>query len=325
MNLRKYHNIAKIFSMCLSLQTMGGCALIYEYDSCPDGFSVRSDWRYAPDASPESMAYIFFSTTSDRDIWRFDLPGREGGRLVLPDGEYSLLCLNDDSGTVLVSDPTSYGLMTATTLPARLYGDREGPDSLGNEAVMACCTQLWYQAVDKMLLSGDGVRWTAATGDSLEFSPSRTLTVYPRPAMASYTFEITDVENLDGISHMCAAITGMASRLSLCDGERQGPAVTLPLPARRDGSSTVTGSFLTFGLPASSSEVNELRLFVWLTDGRALSYAFDVSGQTRDAPDPMNVHIRVGGISLPPSTPAVGGAFDVSVDGWIETVINIDS
>ena len=43
---------------------VSGCCLIYDYDNCPpeseDDFDVDSDWKYAPAAQPEGMAYVFF-------------------------------------------------------------------------------------------------------------------------------------------------------------------------------------------------------------------------------------------------------------------------
>ena len=65
-----------------------------------------------------------------------------------------------------------------------------------------------------------------------------------------------------------------------------------------------------------------LSLYVWLADGRKFCYGFDVSGQTRAAADPLNVDIVVSGLELPEP---VGGGFDVSVDGWVTTIINIQS
>ena len=316
--------VLSLLAWCMSLLAVCSCSLIYDYDNCPDEFSVASDWREAPTAEPEGMAYIFFADDT-RDFWRYDFPGSYGGVVPLPDGCYHAIGFNDDTSATIISEPSDgFRGMKASTYRSRLYDSvGGGPDSLGTEPVVACPDQLWMQAIDEVTLTDDGVRWRADGSASMEYCPNKILTLFPRAMMASYTYEITDIKNLSGVRRMCAAMTGMASELSLCDGVRCLPAATLPVKAARQSDTSVAGSFLTIGLPAENAVENNLVLYVWLTDGRKFSYAFDVTDQTRNAPDAMNVHIKVGGIDLPESSPAGEGAFDVSVDGWVETIINI--
>ncbi len=325
--LRCINKIITILLSGVSLSATGGCSMIYDYDTCPDSFIVQSDWKYAPQASPESMAYLFFPDKGE-GCWRYDFPGRQGGEAPIPDGKYHVLSFNDDSNVTIISDPDcGYRGIKAYTCCSKLYESLGGgPDSLGNQQVSACPTQLWCQAIDSMQLSANGVYWSAPGSKKQSFSPQKILTVYPRPTMASYSYEINDVSGLDGVRRMCAAISGMASELSLCDMTRAGAPVTLPLKAERSGETDIYGEFLTVGTINSSTVPNRLLLYVWLTDGRKFSYSFDVTGQARNAPDPMNVHIKVSGIELPQSTPSDSdGAFDVNVDGWVEIIIDINA
>lgn len=271
------------------------------------------------------MAYMFFSTTTS-DVWRYDFPGRQGGEVPLPDGEYRALCLNDDSAATLLSDPAfGYYSMTATTPPSTLYRSLGGPDSLADEKVRACPTQLWGQAIESVSLTDDGVNWRIGENDSLHFCGKKILTVFPRPMMATYSYEILDVSNLEGARTICAALSGMASTLYPALGRRTGPEVALPFGASKIDSTTIGGRFLSIGLPDKRRKPNTLWLYVWLTDGRKFNYAFDVTDQTRNARDPMNVHIKIRGLDLPASKPATEGGFDISVDGWIVDIIDINS
>jgi hypothetical protein len=98
------------FLFILTVALTSGCSLIYDYDDCPTesvgAFLVDSDWLYAPDADPEGMAYVFFPAEGEE--WRFDFPGRTGGEVKLPDGEYSVMAFNDDTSGVLFGRKGDY-------------------------------------------------------------------------------------------------------------------------------------------------------------------------------------------------------------------------
>lgn len=308
-----------------SLAAACSCSLIYDYDNCPDGFAVASDWMFAPDAEPESMAYLFFSQGTN-DVWRYDFQGRQGGEVPLPDGLYRSLSFNDDSGVTTISDPSDgYESMRATTPGTTLHLSLGGPDSLDGQKVRACPTQLWGQSIADVRLVDEGVYWKASATSDQKFSDEKILTYFPRPLMAKYTYEVRDIANLKGAKRITAALTGMASSLLLAGQERTGPPATLPFGAGKIDEASIGGNFLTIGLPENPSDPNYLWIYVWLTDGRKLSYRFDVTDQARKAPDPMNVHLMVAGIDLPESEPATEGGFDVNVDGWVVEIIDISS
>lgn len=316
----------RVAAVAAAAFVMSGCGIIYEYDDCHDAFRVESDWRYAPSAQPDGMAYMFFSTNG-ADFWRYDLPGRNGGELPLPTGQYRALCFNDDTSSVLMSDPEEgFGAMKVWTRDTQLLDepdDEDGSiDAVDGQRVVQCPDQMWSEAAEAMSLTGSEVSWTAS--GRVHSSDARIMTFYPRPVMPTYTCEITGITNLSGVRRMVGALSGMSSGIYLSDMSHEPECVALPLAVRRLTDSSVGGSCLTFGQPGGGNDVDcHLWLYVWLTDGTKLRYSFDVSEQVEAAPDPMDVYIKVGGIDLPESHPAGQGAFDVSVDGWVETVINI--
>lgn len=308
-----------------SLAAACSCSLIYDYDNCPDGFAVASDWAIAPEAEPESMAYMFFSWAT-ADVWRYDFPGRQGGEVPLPDGLYRSLCFNDDSAVTTISDPSEgYESIRATTPATTLHLSLGGPDSLDGQKVRSCPTQLWGQSIAEARLTDEGVSWTPYGSADKRFSDEKILTYYPHPLMARYSYEVSDIVNLKGARRITAALTGMASAIYLAREERTGPPATLPFGASKLTDTSIGGSFLSMGLPDHPTVANHLWIYVWLTDGRKFSYRFDVTDQARKAPDPMNVHLKVAGIDLPESEPATEGGFDVNVDGWVVEIIDINS
>lgn len=322
------------FLFILTVALTSGCSLIYDYNDCPTesvgAFLVDSDWLYAPDADPEGMAYVFFPAEGEE--WRFDFPGRTGGEVKLPDGEYSVMAFNDDTSGVLFGRKGDYDEFAFYCRKGGLYDglggtiDRPlGPDVTGQgESVEICPDMLWCGSCSSCDLRPDGVDVTRTAGASTDHSDKRLLVMYPRRIVAEYSFIVGDVSNLGGVAHVCASMSGMASYLRPSDMFR-GSAVTLPVKAVADGKSTISGNFLTYGLPSEGDAPNILSLYIWLADGQKLCYTFDVTGLARGASDPLHVAIRISGLDLPESGPPTGGGFDVSVEGWITTVINIKS
>lgn len=279
---------------------------------------VDYDWKDSPGASPEGMACYFFPINGG-DAWRFDLPGSEGGEVKLPTGKYGFVTFNDDSSDILIAPDDDYLTISATTFPASLFDGASGGSvdisslpqlaDVEDQKVMSCPDMMWSYATPRVDVK-------------LESRP-QVIPATPRQIVRQYHFDITDVENLDGAARICCAISGMTPSVSLSDMALSDVQVILPLRAYRQGGDAIHGDFLTFGPSAASGNVNYLFLFVWLTDGRRCIFRFDVTTQVVNAPDPMDVWLRVGGLTLPESDPAQGGAFDVTVDGWTTIIINL--
>lgn len=292
------------------------CGLIYDYNECDDfvvPFFVDPDWQYSPEASPKIMTYEFFPFSGG--VWRFDLPGKTGGEVDLPPGEYHFLSFNDENANILVRNPEDYATMECYCAPARLYdglGDKssligDNPETTAEgETVCRLPGMIWSDADDKV---------TVSNGEHK--------IVYPRRSVARYTYTVSDVTNLDGVRFMCASLGGVASGIRLSDRSRRYPLVTVPFKVTRVDETTLSDTFYTFGAPHSSDVSNILTLYFWLGDGRKINYRFDVTAQIHDAPDPFDVKIIVSGIDLPYSDSVTEGGFDVSIDGWETTVIDI--
>lgn len=300
---------------------------VYDHEDCPENLSLEivSDWQLASDASPGGMAYIFFP--HDGSVpWRFDFIGGAAGKVTLPVGAYSFLSYNDDTGTVIFSEESGYDGYQATTSAA----DSPGAACQGDESeqrVLRTPDRLWGCACSYVDLWYDGVRYTDTGEGTSEagsvFSSDFILTALQRPLTAHYTFCIEDVENLSAVSSVSATLSGMAGSLSLASGAKGRYPSTLLLKAAVLDSSTVGGSFYTFGIPHTPGVPNILSLFVVIKDGRRFCYRFDVSAQVRDAPDPMEVMLIVRGLTIESPSGGDGTGFDITVDGWQTITVNI--
>ncbi len=307
-------------SSCLCTATE---SCIYQYDNCPpETFSIVNNWGDAPDASPEGMAYFFFSVQGGQP-WRYDLPGREGGVIDLPDNDYNFLCYNNDTYHVRFEEDHGYDKYVAYTtelhtkyaLPSRSVSSSETP--------VECPDMMWGCSCRHVNLSPLRLEY-GNSPEALTITPERILPLAQKQLTARYSFDIYDVKNLDGVRVMSAMCSGLAGAINLACGQKENYPVRMPSAAGRADSTTIAGEFICFGIPEEPTVDNYLSLMVTLTDGRKFNYEFEVSDQIRRSPDPLDVHIKIYGLELEESEPGEStGGFNVGVDNWVNVVINI--
>lgn len=326
--------LTKYFSILIaatSSMAMNGC--IYD-DLKPClgeevDITIVNDWALAPDADPEGIAYTFY-IDGVKDHWRFDFPGREAGKVILPTGDYRFLMYNDDTSGVRFESGHD-GTMVATSRPGHILEGLPGwsaSDTITytREKVLICPDMMWSGSYSDVIVTYDQLTYSDSTAtytSRLSENNPMQLVTRPQQIVSTYSYEIVNVENLSGVKRMCAAMSGLAASLCVNNGLRSSQAVTLPVKAVKSGDNTIAGEFFTFGLPRAARAPNLLYVFVWLTDGRRYVYEFDVTSQIVNAPDRLNVHVVVDSLSLPESIPGESvGTFDPSVDGWTHVVVN---
>ncbi len=313
---------------------------IYDYpNGCPTEFSftIVNDWSKCRNPDPEGMAYLFFPADGS-PVWRFDFQGMKAGEVSLPEGKYNVISHNDDTSSILFYEKDGYDGYTAECLDGDLgfMAESRGehidapPLARAGEPVKRCPDMLWGVAYCDFELQEGRLSYMPVgeipvqpSDAEVTVSEDMVVVMYQQPLVARYDYRIENVENLDGVARIRAALSGMAGSLDIPSGRRGPEAVTLPFVASASGKDMITGNFFSFGLPSGTEDPNILSLYVWLRDGRKFSYEFDVSEQVRNAADPMNVSIVVRGLRIEPSDMVGGGGFDVSVDGWQTVVVNI--
>lgn len=329
----------KVRFTCILAGAMTMQSCVYDdLEACEGKYYMNLEvdyhWILAPDATPEGMACFFFPQAGG-PAWRFDIPGSERGTVRLPNSSYRFVTLNDDFSSVILEGENSYSAISVTTLPCSLLdgaGSRNSQavppsrTSAPGQEVRMCPDMIWSDAIPSVIVGLDELTYTTR-GDSqgkseTETSPYMLLPAHPRQLTSRYHYTITGVSHLDGVARMSGSLSGVAASIDLADGRHSDVGVTVPIDARRMDSTTIGGEFFTFGLTSGAGMRNILSLYVWLNDGRRLSYEFDVTAQTTTAPDPADVWIYIDGLELPESG-AASGAFDVNVDTWHTVVINI--
>lgn len=314
---------------------LSSCNFIYEYDNCPpdNQLTIVNDWSAAPDANPEGMAYLFFPDDGAA-TWRFDFPGREAGAVAIQHGAYSFLSYNDDTYNVRFKEDDGYTGYVAYTDAAERVAFNIAADTsatalpqrmaLSEQPLVKCPDMMWGCSYPHVDLAESLLTYITATDAEPVTSSAKVLTVHQRQLTARYSFIIHDVENLAGVKQMSALFGGLAGSLNLATGAPGAYPSALPSKAVKASETSISGNFITFGLPLQPDTDNVLSLLVQLTDGRKFNYEFNVTDQVRRAPDPLNVLVEIRGLKLEESDPADSGAFDVNVDGWTTVVININ-
>lgn len=304
-------------SMLILSLMLSSC--IYDYDNCPSTLmiTVDNDWSQAVNADPEGMACLFFAADGG-EPWRFDFPGKEGGRVSLPPGCYSVLSFNDDTYNVRFREDEGYRGYTA-------YTDLVCREPVGGQRLVKCPDMMWGCSYDRVAIDYNGLTYSADGGQS-RYSKDFILTLQQRQLTARYGFIIDDVENLDGVKAMGVTFSGLAGALNLATGGKENYPVTVISDAHKNGDSVIEGDFVTFGIPVTPDTDNKLTLVVLLADNRKFSYSFDVTAQVREAEDPLDVKVIIHGLKIEQSEQVDNpGAFEVGVDGWISVIININS
>lgn len=295
---------------------LGSCTLVYDdLPECPEeiDFMIEADWRDAPSGNPGGMAYIFYPSDGGYP-WRFDFPGRDAGKVSLPPGDYSLICVNDDSKATVLMDEMSFDKAYLRCISAGGSGADAG--------TYRCPDSIWGASMTDIRISEGGVSYPSPHMRVGRNEPADVITVYPAERTVSVAYILKNMVNLDGVRLMRATLGSMAPFLGLDDFRGRGPEALLTFPGHRISENSAGGDFLCFGpVAGDGNRRNILTAYFTMADGSVVEKAYDVTRQIVEAPDPYDIIICLEGFSLPEQQ--ISGAFDVNVDGWTTIVIDV--
>lgn len=282
-------------------------------------FTIINDWNAAPEADPEGMAYLFYPENSI-EPWRFDFPGKEAGKIHLPEGRYSFIMFNDDTSSIEFIDG-DHGSLSATTKEVTIGFDAQVGELRSSPDMM------WADASKLVKLDINSVEYTTSEYDKrteLIHNSDMLMTIHPRQIIACYTLYINHIENLSGVACMKGLMSGLSSGINLNTNTRSEKTISVPFDLTRSSDSALTAKFLTFGIPELPvSNGNNIIIFFKLSDGNIIKYEFDKTEDIRNADDPLNVKLYIDSISLPYAPPIEGDSgFAPIVTGWTTVIVN---
>lgn len=285
---------------------------------CPGGavrpVNVAFNWESAPQARVEGMTLYFFPKSPGGKVWRFDIPGRNGGTVDLPTGRYRMIAVNNDLPGITFSGQNSESTYTAS---ARTEG---GPTGM-----------LYGGSVSDIDLSLCGVSYTTPEGTCKE-CPYNVVRCSPDSLATVYHIIVKKATGLEKTRGVTARLSGIASTMNLSSGIR-GPvccANTFSLNAPEDKTAyALTGETSGLGSPTDASPDFTLTVTATRTDGTKTSTDINVTQQVLNSRHPRCVYITVDSLSIPdtPNPPSSGDdvGLVVGVDGWTEITIDYDT
>lgn len=254
---------------------------------------VNFDWQMAAGADPEGMTLILLPADGTSRLWRFDIPGREGGEIELLSGVYNVLAYNSDSPGIRFTDTDSYERYSATS------------GSIGDSIVFP--TGMLYAAH----LSSAHIFNTGEGRPVITLTPDSLTTVYH--------IRIDSVSGTERIKTASALLKGVASSVCLQSQRYSSEYRTLSAPLQINTEERFTLETVTtgFGVPDIPDPKMTLKIVVTTSHGKYLK-SFDVTQQVMNSRYPKDVYINIKDLDIPaadtPTESDVG--ISVGVDGW---------
>lgn len=296
----------------------------------PHGAEVEVvfDWDRAPQAAPDGMTVYFYDLEDPQARpLRFDFAGRDGGTCRLPMSSYEAICVNADNEWARFTDTHSLATFRAVTRQADLL---EGMNARSETTPYAPGTSHQPCVVYPDDIFADTVPLTEIE----DLETRYVVTFHPEDVLCHYTYEIRNITNLRSVRSFSGTLSGMSPELLLASRSHPGAHSIIPFGGNGDGPNRITGAFNVFGhLPGDPGrakakagdggdhEDHHMMLYAVLRDGSGFSKPVDVTAQVHDAPDPRNVHIVIDGLEFPEVEG--DGDFDISVNSWVEEIVEI--
>ncbi len=311
MNYMRVREAGILLALCsFALWMSTGCdrwRILEDLEPCANT-RVEFHWNEAghPEMTdPEGMTILLYPS-DHTDYWRFELTP-QGGYVDVPDGDYSIVAMNNDTRSVIFGGLDNFQGLYAYTYPGSML-----------EAVAEK-----FRGAEPPRTVSEPVRqepdpiYAADTTENIGLSHmEQIIHMKPRLFTPNYTVIAEEIKNIGSVSACSFSLSGLAAGKYLTTLRPMDSPVSMPGSMAVDGN-RLSGSLFNFG-PASADAKHILSIYIWLNNKEKKVYNFDVSDQINKNAGRMFLTIRVSGIELPENTPGgdMGSGMDVDVDNW---------
>lgn len=325
--------IKYIFAVIL-LFSLFGCRHKDIFDTATTDLLIVFDWRYAPEAKPESMRLLLYPENGNEPI-PFDFSDYHGGHIRVPNGKYKALCYNSDSEFITITninDPDK----TEATLPTIALRARSRVRTLSIMTPTNILPSTVIQPSTTPYRSPDEERTVSPPedyfySDFLEpvniylVRGSQVVTLYPRRRTAKYRVEFRNAKNLELVSNVAiqGSLTALSGGIKVKTGEKNNESVTMPFGFHIEEGIGLVSDFLNFGEHKASNSPHVLVMWINQQSGGRLYYNFDVTDQIRKAKDPFNVVIVIDGFTFPQLIYKPNGGIGADVSNWQDEYVDL--
>lgn len=284
---------------------------------------VVFDWQKVPVVNAQNMALYIYPEKDE--VIRHWFSNIDGGEIKLHAGGFTAVCHNNDYTYDLfvrnehAHDEIELYTEEISTLEGQGISTRSIPRAPGTEEEPIRATPpLCYGTHERNITILDSI-------------DLQTITLYPEELICRYTVEVYDVENLKSADiRIDGSLSSLAGGYLPGKLSATGDAVTHSFTLGADVKQrTLTSHFMTFGVPDGETLPHMLSIYVLTKSSTGQQFTFDVSDQVNNAPDPRNVVIRVGGITMPdmpdapPDPSDSGNGITVDVEQWTSEYFSI--
>ncbi len=276
--------------------------------------AVNFEWGHASGAEVEGMTLYMFSTDEHGKVWRFDIPGKDGGLIELPIGNYRMIAYNNDLPGIKVSDINSFSTIKAG---ARLWQDSTTFRSTG---------MLYGSVISDIRVTFCGVAYRTGN-DIIKECPKGLIRCTPDSLATQYTVSITDVSGIEHVRNAAVYLASSASDIALSDWMPSNfeSRLSFQLDADKEAA-TLTGSGCAFNYQDGRMEPYIISLIITLDNGKTLIKTISLKSESINLMSRHNVIINVTDIDIPDdgdTPPEDVGDMNVTVDGWDVIVIDV--
>lgn len=289
--------------------------LAWQY-TYPDGTDWPAAWdesafgmTYASllPAKPEGFRVVVYNDDGSNDI--LNLPP-QGGELYMRPGHHSMLFYNNDTEYIVFDGLDRFATAQATTRTRSRSSYMGNPFNQGG-------TKGEHTVNPPDVLFGHYIA---------DYNAEKALNPLPlpvtlRPLVFTYLVRYEFSRGLEHVVSARGALSGMAASVYLNSGTTSTESATILYDCTVEGygPQAIVRSFGIPGFPnehySRAGNTYGLNLEVMLTNGKVLSYDFDVTGQV--ARQPRGGVITVTGIEVPDDAmQGTGSGFDVDVTDW---------
>lgn len=315
MNTLLSHTLIAVTALAAAM--LASCAhKDIECSSVTREIEVLFEWDKAPQAHVKGMTLYFYPMDSYSKIWRFDIAGRDGGRVELSPGHYRMIACNNDLPGIWLEDTGKFSGLTAT-----------GASRIDTTTV-ATTGMLYGVTVREIGVTPCGVRYTTADGNIKECVKGL-VRCQPDSLSTQFTVRLTHPVGAGRIRTAYARLAPIASAMVLDSATPVGENAALYLALLSDDGNNMLGGrgcAFSSGTPANSP--SHLWVHVTKADGMMVSRAVELADNNRNILSPHNVIITIDSLDLSdgnnPSPDDVGG-IEAAVDGWTAVEIDVEA
>lgn len=307
-------NISVMLLMILPV-ILVSCHHIDDYPETMSWIDILFEWDKARNAEIDGMTLYFYPIDGHNKIWRFDIAGRNGGRVELPYGIYRMIACNNDLPGVGLEDTGNASTIRATA-KRRI-----------NDGVYASTGMLYVAVVDEIEVSPSGVSYMY--GGALNECDTGLVRCQPDSMSTQYTVDIGNVTGINRVRSVAARFGNVGESIFLNDGHLSDSNAWLYLVLTAGTQkNNLSGSGCAFSVTSPETADYHLSVSIVKTDGKSIVKTMEIKRENMNIITAHNVIITIDGIDISDDdgdTSGDVGGIGADVDGWNVIEIDLDS